>query len=66
MMNWISPEDALPHPHMAVLVLGGCAFWDGEAWHTYMKSGYPEVKPPHYWAFLPTPPAILSERFTYA
>jgi hypothetical protein len=64
-VHWISTEDGMPTLNMPVLVRGGCAFWDGSAWHTYMEPKHTKIQwPVTHWAVLPRPPAIL--RFTHA
>lgn len=66
-IHWISVEHGMPTDGMPVLIRGGCAFWDGSDWRTYMELDCPVIQwSVTHWAVLPSPPAILRERFTYA
>ncbi len=57
-VEWIRCDDRLPDPFFPVLVLGGCAVWNGEKWLTCME-GYTRLPIQwvvEYWAALPKPP----------
>ncbi len=57
-VEWVSCDDRLPELFVPVLVLGGCAVWDGREWFTCMEGTRRlliewEVD---YWSALPKPP----------
>lgn len=63
-MNWISVEIGMPLPYRPVLVAGGCAYWDGTFWYTYMERNHPRIQwDVKYWAPLPKF-SICSDRVT--
>jgi len=69
MLERISVEVDMPVPYAPVWVEGGCAFWDGTHWYTYMERNHPKIEwDVKYWAALPTGgiPRKLSEVPEYA
>ena len=58
LVNWISTDDSMPVPYKSVLVAGGCAYWDGTCWYTYMERNHPKIQwAVKHWSPMPELPA---------
>ncbi len=56
-VNWVSTDDNMPIPYRSVLVPGGCAYWDGTYWYTYMERNHPKIQwTVKHWAPMPELP----------
>lgn len=56
MIDWIPVEIGMPIPYKPVLVEGGCAYWDGIYWYTYMERNHPKIEwEVKCWALMPNP-----------
>jgi hypothetical protein len=55
--GWFSVQTMMPTPYKPVMVKGGCAYWDGTNWYTYMERNHPKIVwDVNYWAPLPENP----------
>ena len=66
MNEWISVEDRLPKIGTPVIVQGGCGYYDGENWRTYLaiksNGAYAVIQwKVTHWMPLPAPPAEEGE-----
>jgi len=56
-VNWIPIAEEMPRLFQPVLVAGGCAFWNGDYWFSFMSLNHPRIEwDVQYWASLPKSP----------